>query len=298
MSKPTHNTSARLIGAAILAICTTGCMVSPQNGQYIYQTGEPVMFAGATTAPWQDVRIEAKHPAWPPDLWVEIEAVHTETEDEAYTDPNGKWYLWPSIPRNGFARIPRECWMPCPGNRYCTEVRARVAGDQDGLLTFKNGYRYDPFASLWDLWSQWGHGQSVTIYAFHDSWSYPWKDEEYEDPLAEDTFVVSLFDEFGNAADCGVLDFRTEGIEPKLDHIWQNSCVCATADRDMPDYFYQYGCTWDAWPEDDHKDAPGENPYDEFGGVYLRPWGGLIGHVVDKSGRRFSFFGKRACVPY
>jgi hypothetical protein len=62
------------------------------------------MFAGATLTPWQDIRIEARNPVWPPGHWEEIntEFVHTEIESEAYTDPNGKWYPWPSVRRNGY----------------------------------------------------------------------------------------------------------------------------------------------------------------------------------------------------
>jgi hypothetical protein len=169
MSHVTGNGLAWAVCAAILALCPTGCMISPQHGQYIGRTSDKVLFAGATGAPGQTVRIQAKLPYQ--NVWNTINEVHTSGENARYTDSNGTWYRWPAILSRGYVQIPAQYWRPKTGGpplaTHQAELRAVLpeCSLDEGLFTFDDGYRYDPTQDLLNAAKTHGHGQTVTVYA-------------------------------------------------------------------------------------------------------------------------------------
>ena len=164
MSHVTRNTSAWAVCAAILALCSTGCcMLSPQHGQVIDRTTDPVLFVGATTSPDQDIEIQGKHPIT--DEWEFIEDFHTSGTGYGYTESDGTTcYRWPAILHDGYFPIPTWCWKLSTdgpaGTTYEAEVRAIIAGTDQALPTVEDGFRYSPFGSQGSI-----HGDSVTVYA-------------------------------------------------------------------------------------------------------------------------------------
>ena len=163
MSHVTRNTSAWAVCAAILALCSTGCcMLSPQHGQDIGRISDPVLFAGATTSPGQDIVIQGKDPDTKG--WVKIKEVHTSGTGTGYTDSEGTTcYRWPAILEHGYFPIPPEYWKSTKGGpegtTHYAEVRAIIAGTDQGLPTVEDGFRYSPFVSEGSI-----HGDSVTVY--------------------------------------------------------------------------------------------------------------------------------------
>ena len=164
MSHVTRNTSAWAVCAAILALCSTGCMLSPQHGQDIGRISDNVLFAGATMSPGQNIVIQGKLPNTE-DGWEFIKDVHTSGTGYGYTDSNGDtWYRWPAILHEGYFPIPTRYWKSTKGGPKGTtheaEVRAIIAGEDQGLPTVEDGFRYSPFGSQGSI-----HGDSVTVYA-------------------------------------------------------------------------------------------------------------------------------------
>jgi len=159
MITETRNMSAFAIGAAVLAICSTGCMVSPQHGEYVGHTSGSVICAGATLEPGQAVEVQARHPNG---QWVTIH--QTTTGHVPYVDENGEWYVW--MASQGFLnglRIPSVFWTPAqdpnaPGP-YQAELRAIVPGNdflEDGMFTYELGWSLGDPSDI--------HGTTVTIY--------------------------------------------------------------------------------------------------------------------------------------
>jgi len=163
MSHVTRNRSAWAVCAAILALCSTGCMMSPQNGQSIGRRSDKVLFAGATLVPGQDILIEAWN--WTDGDWEKLADVQTAKEIDKYTDQNATWYRWPAVYNDGYVAIPAECWQRIQGGLYVAKVRARVDGDRDGLPTFKYPYSYSPWQSMEDVWMEHGYDDFVFVRA-------------------------------------------------------------------------------------------------------------------------------------
>ena len=155
MSHVTRNRSAWAVCAAILALCSTGCMMSPEHGQNIGRKTDRVLFAGATPFPGQTILIEALN--FQTRKWEQIATLHTSGTNRAYVDRNGTWYRWPAVYNDGYKPIPNKYWIYTPINafKWTALVRARIAGDRDGLCTFKNGCRW-PDVALEDQWEEFG----------------------------------------------------------------------------------------------------------------------------------------------
>lgn len=164
MSNVIRRMSVPTVCAAIVAICSTGCMMSPRHGYVLDDTDDVVLFAGATTSPRQRIQIEAYRPSYG---WRSLGAV--VSRDTPYTDLNGTWYVWPADIDNGRIRVPAAYWENAkekPGYKKA-QLRAIIPNGgflQDGLFTFKDGFSYSPFLSTGEQWEQWGHGVVVTIY--------------------------------------------------------------------------------------------------------------------------------------
>ena len=162
MRRVTRNRSAWTVSAAILALSSTGCMLSPQHGQNIGRISDNVLFTGATPFPHQNINIEGKNPNT--GRWEFIKEVHTLGTGNGYTDSRGvTWYRWPAVLHDGYFPIPTRYWKLSAGGPAGTtheaEVRAILPGDDEGLQTFKDGYRYSPFRAEGSL-----HETSVTVY--------------------------------------------------------------------------------------------------------------------------------------
>jgi hypothetical protein len=58
--------------------------------------------------------------------------------------------------------------------RFTKSVQLRAVspgfdiGGSDALVTFKEGYYYDPNESLSTMASKWGHGRSVVVYGYYN----------------------------------------------------------------------------------------------------------------------------------
>jgi len=141
--------------AAILALCSAGCMMSPQHGQNIGRKNDKVLFAGATPFPGQNIVVEALD--FQTRKWEKIAEFHTSGTDDAYRDRNGTWYRWPAVLNDGYKPIPDKYWLYIPTNQYrwTALVRARIDGDRDGLCTFRDGCRW-PDTRLEDQWEEFG----------------------------------------------------------------------------------------------------------------------------------------------
>ena len=89
----------------------------------------------------------------------------TTTLRDAQHLESGTWYYWTQLG----VRIPDNCWRVANNGLMCAEVRARsLDGDfygSEALFTFNVGFNPHDYTDIGDMWNDYGHGCSVTIYA-------------------------------------------------------------------------------------------------------------------------------------
>lgn len=153
MKKITHSLAA--VATTVVALCSTGCMVTPQDGDYIgnIETAGPQVFAGATFQPRERVVIQARHPDGG---WHKIG--ETRSSSSPYVDANGEWYIW-----GAFLEIPEEYWFDDGWDLVHAEFRAIAGGEH--CVAFKEGFDpLDDSMPLVQILEQWSCGTSVTVY--------------------------------------------------------------------------------------------------------------------------------------
>jgi hypothetical protein len=152
---------------AIMSVCSTGCMVTPQHGQVLTSTGEEIDFVGATVHPGERLLIQARRVSgsWEEETeeWENIGEATTYTS--ATVLESGEWYLW----RDGRVRIPSSSWWYVGDGLMAAEIRVisldhDIRGD-DRLLTFKSGFYPMAYTDPLEMWVDYGHGRTITLYA-------------------------------------------------------------------------------------------------------------------------------------
>jgi hypothetical protein len=169
MSIATLSNRAAAAAAAVLAVCSAGCMLEPGHDEFIGYTNEPVSFTGVLQEPGVEVEVQALHPTrgWEP--------IFTATSMFwSIRDRNGSWHPWMAE-----QRVPSEYWTDqFPGVPLYKQATLRAVVpdyDDEVLFTFEQtfpwmdavvhgGYWAGPGPDLLEIWDRWGHGKTVTIY--------------------------------------------------------------------------------------------------------------------------------------
>jgi hypothetical protein len=155
--------SSVVVGLSLLAICATGCMMSPTHQDVYWSTSSRIPFYGFMTQPDEPVVLEAfNYGTWRWEAFAETSTLAREIENH-----NGTWHYW-----SVSTTIPRHLWVytgPRTPGTYGAIVRAVTPGGDvlgsESLFTFES--EFDPLdpRPLDEIWAEHGHDRYVHLYA-------------------------------------------------------------------------------------------------------------------------------------
>ena len=160
----TRLTRLSLAAAVWASLLASGCMMEPLHGDSIEDRHEETFdFWGATDFAFETISIQARDDTG---VW---NTIATTTSSKL---PETMWgvtaYPWERLD----VRVPvrGHYWVDTAEPGFNHECELRAVGSMSGpLATFdasmRGSFTTDPDYSLRDLWNDYGHGDSVTVYS-------------------------------------------------------------------------------------------------------------------------------------
>ncbi len=155
----------RVAAAACLSLMVSGCMMSPLHGDSIADRHDDTFdFRGATDFAFETISIQARDDKG---VWNTIATTESAKLPETVFGVTA--YPWAMLE----VRVPLSghYWGDTEEPGFHHECELRAVGSMSGpLATFDASLRDAPFTTdpdygLLDLWSDYGHGDSVTVYS-------------------------------------------------------------------------------------------------------------------------------------
>lgn len=150
------NTMVRVVLslAAAAAVCASGCMTHPGNGQYIGKKHYSIQFSGFCQNPNESVAVWARINGGG---WQHLGTVKSANWPIQHQGSN--WYSWAHT-----TVVPSWCWRAGPGFSAAELAATNYKGD---MYTFNQGFGnyFAKYSSILDMYNAEGAGTRVTVYA-------------------------------------------------------------------------------------------------------------------------------------